>query len=59
MDSGQRKERGPSLGPTILAELLLEGKALVDTVLPVTIVSIDCLLEALFERWATNQSLED
>ena len=38
------KNRDPSLGPTISAKVVLEGrptKALVDTGSPVTIVSID------------------
>ena len=56
------KKRDPSLGPTISVEVVLEGrpsKALVDTGSPVTIVSIDCLLEALFERRTITQSPED
>ena len=56
------KKGDPSLGSTISVEVVLEGrptKALVDTGSPVTIVSIDCLLEALFERCTTNQSPED
>ena len=56
------KKRDPSLGPTISVEVVLEGrpiKALVDTGSPVTTVSIDCLMEALFERRTTTQSPEN
>ena len=55
------KKGNPSLGPTISKEVVLEGrptKLLVDIGLSVTIVSIDYLLEALFERRFTNQSSE-
>ena len=41
---------GPTLGPTVLVNVLLEGhpvKALVDTGSPITIVSIECLLDVL------------
>ena len=56
------KKGDPSLGPTISVEVVLKGrptKALVDTGSPVTIVSIDSLLEALLEKRTTNQSPED
>ena len=42
--------QGPVLGPAVSVELLLEGQpvnALVDTGSPITIVSIDCLLDVL------------
>ena len=45
--AAEGKPEGPTLGPTVLANVLLEGhpvKALVDTGSPITIVSIDCLL---------------
>ena len=55
-------ECNPSLSPTISTDVLLEDKpvkALVDTGLPVTIVSIDCLLEILLNKRAVDQSPED
>ena len=51
-----------SLGQTISTEVLLEDKpvkALVDTWSPVNIVSIDCLLEVLLNKYAADQSPED
>ena len=44
------KPEGPTLGPTVLLNVLLEGypvKGLVDTGSPITIVSIECLLDIL------------
>ena len=44
--------QGPVLGPAISIEILLEGQmvnALVNTGSPITIVSIDCLLDVLMK----------
>ena len=48
--AAEGKPEGSTLGPTVLANVLLEGhpvKALVVTGSPITIVSIDCLLDIL------------
>ena len=54
--------QGPVLGPAVSVEVLLEGQmvnALVDTGSPITIASIDCLLD-VFEKLRTpNQTLEE
>ena len=54
--------QGPVLGPTVSVEVLQEGQmvnALVDTGSPITIASIDCLLD-VFEKLRTpNQTLEE
>ena len=53
---------GPTLGPAVTVELNLEGqpvKPLVDTGSPVTIVSIDCLLDVLAKNKKTNQTKEE
>ena len=62
MDFGEEKKGDPALGPTISTKVVLEGKpmkALVDTGSPVTIVSIDSLLETLLVSCITEQSPED
>ena len=53
---------GPSLGPAVSVELSVEGqpvKALVDTGSPVTIISIDCLLDILAKNQKAGQSKEE
>lgn len=56
------KAEGPTLGPSLLVNVLLEGhpvKALVDTGSPITIVSIDCLLDTLAKNRAKGQTVQD
>ena len=54
--------QGPVLGPAVSVELLLEGQmvnALVDTGSPITIASIDCLLDVFAKLRTPNQPLEE
>ena len=56
------KPKGEVQGSAISAEILLEGQsvnALVDTGSPITIVSIDCLLNVLAKLQTPNQTLEE
>ena len=49
----QREAKGTLLGPVISVEVKLEGhsvKALFDTGSPVTIASIECVLDALVKQ---------
>ena len=53
---------GPSLGSAVTVELSVEGqqvKALVDTGIFVTIISIDCLLDILAKNRKAGQSKEE
>ena len=52
---------GPTLGPTVLVNVLLEGhpvKALVDTGSPITIASIECLLDVLAKNRMEGQTVQ-
>ena len=54
--------QGPVLGPAVSVELLLERQmvnALVDTGSPITMASIDCLLDVIAKLRAPNQTLEE
>lgn len=54
--------KGPALGPAVMVDILLERhpvKALVETGPPITIVSIDCLLEVLERKWVTGQTVQN
>lgn len=58
----QSEANGPVLGPIISVEVMLEGhpvKALLDTGSPVTIASIECMLDALAKQRAPKQSVEE
>ena len=60
--AAEGKPEGPTLGPTVLTNVLLEGhpvKALVDTESPITIVSIDCLLDILAKNRTDGQTVQD
>ena len=60
--AAEGKPEGPTLGPTVLANVLLEGhpvKVLVDTGSPITIVSIDCLLDILAKNRTDGQTVQD
>ena len=53
---------GPVLGPAVSVEILLEGQmvnAQVDTGSPITITSIDCLLDVFAKLQTPNQTLEE
>ena len=52
---------GPTLGPTVLVNVLLEGhpvKSLVDTGSPITIASIECLLDVLAKNRMEGQTVQ-
>ena len=54
--------QGSVLGPAVSVEVLLEGQmvnALVDTGSPITIASIDCLLDVFEKLQTSNQTLEE
>ena len=54
--------QGPVLGSAVSVEVLLEEKmvnALVDTGSPITIASIDCLLDVYEKLRTPNQTLEE
>ena len=60
--AAEGKPEGPTLGPTVLTNVLLEGhpvKALVDTGSPITIVSIDCLLDILAKNRTDGQTVQE
>ena len=55
------KPEGPTLGPIVLVNVLLEGhpvKALVDTGSPITRVSIECLLDVLVKNRIERQTVQ-
>ena len=57
-----KPEGPPTLGPTVLVNVLLEGhpvKALVDTTSPITIVSIDYLQDILAANQTDGQTAQD
>ena len=59
---GSADGSGPTLGPMIFVDVILEGqpvKALVDTGSPVTIVSIKCLLDVMEKLRTPGQSVEE
>ena len=58
----QGEANGPVLGPVISVEVMLEGhsvKALLDTGSPVTIASIECVLDAFAKQRTPKQSVEE
>ena len=57
-----KKGAGPTLGPAVSVEPKLEGqpvKALEDTGSPITIVSVDCMLDVLAKNRRSGQAKEE
>ena len=61
LQPGEQENRVP-LGPTLTAEMKFEGRpvqALLDTGSPVTIVSLEFLLQTLAKQWPSSQTVAE